>query len=107
MIEEPKSIEPDQFKFLLNGKSNRPQHHIKYNYYKQSPFEIGLDEFISYVEVKNELKFYGENYSKYYNPWNKCTTTEKQSIIQQACNSLDLSNQEEELTKLNVWLTFL
>ncbi|KAI7889509.1 uncharacterized protein EV154DRAFT_514478 [Mucor mucedo] len=97
MSEERPSVEPEQIKQLLQAKNNKPQHHTKYDYYKSETLESEINEFVSYSEVRIDLKQYEEEYNETFPSWKESTLQEKKSIIQQATDYLDLLEEDKRI----------
>ncbi|KAI8971229.1 hypothetical protein BDB01DRAFT_510078 [Pilobolus umbonatus] len=94
MTEEPQPIEPKQLKYLMNKKDINKQH-IFYDYYKQECFEAGIDEFLSYAEVKNDMPLYEIQYRKSFKLWTESTHIERKEYIQQALDDFEVVNDEQ------------
>ncbi|CEJ03144.1 hypothetical protein RMCBS344292_17132 [Rhizopus microsporus] len=99
MVEEPKPLELDQIKSILHGSyQNKNKQHAGYNYYECDDLETEINEFISYSEIKTELKTYHQEFNTKFPTWNQSTKDEQKGFIQQAID--DLENEEKRVSTL-------
>ncbi|KAI8645242.1 hypothetical protein BD408DRAFT_441073 [Parasitella parasitica] len=97
MLEGQHTVNAEQLNRFYHRNNNKPQQHIKYDYYKPDDIEEEINEFISYSEVKVELKQYQQEYNEHFSPWNECNKDEKRNIIQNCGDHLDLLDDEQRL----------
>ncbi|KAK4511580.1 uncharacterized protein ATC70_012796 [Mucor velutinosus] len=96
MLDSQHTVNTEQLNRFYS-KNNKPQQHINYDYYKPDDFEQEINEFISYSEVKNELKQYQQEYNELFPPWSECLQDERRDIIQRCGDHLDLLNDQQRL----------
>ncbi|CEP19150.1 hypothetical protein [Parasitella parasitica] len=97
MLEGQHTVNAEQLHKFYNRNNNKPQQHINYDYYKPDDIEQEINEFISYSEVKFELKQCQQEYNEQFSPWIECNENEKRDIIQNCGDHLDFLNDEERL----------
>ncbi|KAI9484133.1 MAG: hypothetical protein EXX96DRAFT_166153 [Benjaminiella poitrasii] len=98
MVEVSHKVDPQQIRnFYIGQKHNKSQHYIKYNYYDPPSTEEEINEFISYSEVKFELKQYQKEYDRLFAAWQNNTDKEKSHIIQDCCDQLDFVEDEKRI----------
>ncbi|KAL9558318.1 hypothetical protein PS6_001378 [Mucor atramentarius] len=97
MLDSQHTVNTEQLNRFYS-KSNKSQQHVNYDYYKPDDFEQEINEFISYSEVKSELKQYQQEYNEAFSPWSECLESEKRGIVQNCGDQLDFLNDQQRLS---------
>ncbi|KAL9538658.1 hypothetical protein MBANPS3_010767 [Mucor bainieri] len=98
MLDSQHTVNTDQLNRFYSSKNHKPQQHINYDYFKPDDFEQDINEFISYSEVKSELKQYQQAYDALFPPWSESMQDEKRDIIQRCADHLDLLDDQQRLS---------
>ncbi|OBZ89007.1 Striatin-interacting protein 1 [Choanephora cucurbitarum] len=90
------TVHPEQIKNFYNSrKTNKVYQHADFDYFEEPSIEDELNEFISYHEIKSEFGQYESEYNQSFPLWHPSSRQQKQDIIQNCLDQLDLQNQHK------------